>query len=470
MAIKQIIKYNSPNKYFAGFLNNMIKETGIEGSVTQQKDEIILLLDDKDEKKLEAFSQITSKYLPHSIFLGDIQTNYVDEVVFYKPFNSPAYEISLCNRCLENITNPSSPHYLDDTIRCKHYSNEEVIEEQDLIMYSPHYSKSSTLLLCDAKKVDDLFIITEEEKKILFSIEKPTIKVTIKDEELKNITNKTYINIKSPYNIKSTLSAINAKDSEIDYLFFLDTNETKVVNIQKNISFIKDKRVTSKLANFNDDKEVNRFLNIAQEMGNKDKAIGAYLSVKNGISFMASTEVGAKKVLRFQEFNLAQLLQDMKKDEHKSKLLNNFKDKHSDIINKLEENLDFNIYEALSVILELDEYGFEPLSDKSLEFRGNGGLKIDMNFNDNGFDFVSFFGSIMSFKLANTDTHYLAYSIFEAFGDMAISTMNQLKTKLKIDNFIIMGDMFDNTVLYSRILSKFGLNKPFFSAYYSLDD
>ena len=93
-----------------------------------------------------------------------------------------------------------------------------------------------------------------------------------------------------------------------------------------------------------------------------------------------------------------------------------------------------------------------------------------MNFNDDGFDFVSFFGSIMSFKLANTDTHYLAYSVFEAFGDMSITTLNQLKTKFKIDNFIIMGDMFDNSVLYSRILSKFGANKPFFSKYYALDD
>ena len=470
MAIKQIIKYNSPNKYFAGFLNHIIEETGIKGSVTFKKDEIILLLDDKDEKKLESFSQMTSKYLPHSIFLGDIQTECVDEVISNKPFSSPAYEIGLCNKCIEAISNPSSEQYLDDSIRCMHYSNSEIIDKQDTIMYSPHYTPNTTLLLCDATKVNDLFIITQEEIKILFSIEKPTIKATIKDEGLKKLTNKKYINIKSPYNIKSTLTAINAKDSDIDYLFFQDTQTSKAVAIQKNISLIKDTRVTSKLEHFADDKELNRFLNIAQEMGNKERAIGAYLSVKNGISFMASTQGGAKKVLSFQEFDLKQLLENMQNDKQKSKLLNNFKDKYNDIINKLLENPSFDMYETLSVILELDEYGFEPLSDKSLEFRGNGGLKIDMNFNNKGFDFVSFFGSIMSFKLANTDTHYLAYSVFEAFGDMAISTLNQLKTKLKIDNFIIMGDMFDNTILYSRILSKFGTNKPFFSKYYALDD
>ncbi len=105
-----------------------------------------------------------------------------------------------------------------------------------------------------------------------------------------------------------------------------------------------------------------------------------------------------------------------------------------------------------------------------MEFRGNGGLKIDMHYIEGGFDYVSLVGSVMSFKLAETDEHYLAYSIFEAFGDLAISTLNQLKTKFKIHNFIMLGDMFDNSVLYSRILSKFGMQKPYFSKSYALDD
>ena len=67
--------------------------------------------------------------------------------------------------------------------------------------------------------------MTNDEKKILFSIEKPTIKVTIKDEALKQMTGKKYINIKSPHNVKGSLAALNAEDSEIDYLFFEDINE-----------------------------------------------------------------------------------------------------------------------------------------------------------------------------------------------------------------------------------------------------
>ena len=468
MAIKQVITYNSANKYFAGFLNYILKEVKLEGSVTQSKNKITLLIDDKDEKKLESFSKIVASYLPHSIFLGDIATKTVDEMAYSKPFKSPSYEIALCPRCLEDLTRPSSDKYLDDTIRCNHYSNDTVFDEADYTLFSPHYSKCCTVLLCNASKVDDLFIMTNDEKKVLFSIEKPSIKVTIKDESLKQMTGKTYINIKSPYNVKSSLAALNAEDSQIDYLFFEDTNETKAVVVQKNITLIRDKKISAKLINFNEDNQINRFLNIANEIECKNEAIGAYLS-NSGISFIVSNEVGVQKAVNIDEFCLEKLINDMKNDERKSILLENFSKKYPKILEQLDSN-NYNLFETLSVVLELDDLSFDALSNKALEFRGNGGLKIDMNFSDDGFDYVSLIGSVMSFKLAATEDHYLAYSIFEAYGDMAISIMNQLNKKFRIDNYIMLGDMFENSVLYSRILSKFSIQKPYFSKDFALDD
>ena len=470
MAIKQQIKYNSKNKYFAGFLNYIINETKIIGNVTQEDNKITLLLDDTDEKKLEAFSTVVTKYLPHSIFLETIDTKSVDDRAFNLPFKSPSYDIALCPRCLEDLTRPSSKRYLDDTIRCNHYSNDESFDTPDLTLYSPHYSSCCTVLLCNASSVDDLFIITNDEKKVLFSIEKPTIKVTIKDETLKQITGKSYINVKSPYNVKSSLAALNAEDSGIDYMFFEDLNITKAVIVQKNISLIKDKRVSQTLANFDENKNINRFLNIANEMKKKDNAIGASLSNQYGISFMVSNEIGYKKVLTFQKFDLTKLIIDMKNDDAKGKLLDNFSLKFKNIASQLNSNEKYDLFETLSIILQLNEKSFDAVCDKSYEFRGNGGLKIDMNFNDDGFDFVSFFGSIMSFKLADVEDSYLAYSIFEAFGDMTIETLNQLKKKFKIENIIMMGDMFENSVLYSRILSKYQMNNPYFSHTFALDD
>jgi hydrogenase maturation factor HypF (carbamoyltransferase family) len=160
----------------------------------------------------------------------------------------------------------------------------------------------------------------------------------------------------------------------------------------------------------------------------------------------------------------------MAKDKNKSRLLPNFAQKFPQIMQELSENENYGLFETIATVLELQEKSFESVSDKSLEFHGNGGLKIDANFSDEGFDYVSFLGSIMSFKLANTDEHYLAYSIFEALADMAIQTLLQLKVRFKVENVVMMGDMFENSVLYSRILSKFTTSNPYFSKGFALDD
>ncbi len=461
MSIKQTINYNSQNSYFAGFLHNLITQSGIEGSITLEDKKITLLLAQFDEQKLEIFTNLANKYLPYSIFLGDIETIQTDELAYKKPFISDTFNISLCNKCLEKLLDPASDNYLDDSLLCNHYANTSQ-NYNDTNSFSPHYADGSTLLVVDSSKINELFILTDDEKKVLFSIEKPTIKVTILDEELKALSKKNFIYIKAPYNTKSAIVALNAKESGINYLFFKDTNPSIAVVVQKNTLLIEDDKFSKKLETLNEDKVLNRFLNIKKEATYKN-AIGAYMSKKNGISFLVSNDVGTKKVLNFQQFSLEKFFEDILKDEKKSKLLTNFENKYPTIITTLKQNLNLNLFETLATLLELDDISFYGLSDKSLEFRGNGGLKIDAYFNDTGFDYLSFIGSVMSFKLASTDDSYLAYSIFEAFGDMIISNCNQLKSTFNIENFIMMGDMFENNILYSRILSKFQLSNPYFS-------
>jgi len=471
MAIKQVIQYNSDNRYFAGFLQSMIKQSGVLGSVSQSDESIVLKLDEKDEKAIADFSSLSNKYLAHSLFLGDIQTLQVDAQSLESDFKSPTYNISACPKCLESLTDPANENYLNDSLKCIHYSNEVNENFIDTNYYSPHYSEKSDLLVVDSNSINRLFIMTEAEIKALLSIEKPILKVTIKDETLKQITGKSFINIRSPYSVKSNLVALNARESEIEYLFFESNDDLKVVVVQENTTIIRDNRnVSKKLQNLNDDRVINRFLNISKEAGFEKGSIAINMSNKNGISFIVSNENGVKKVISFQKFVLSEVLESMKNDEIKSKLLKNLESKFPNIMKELTQNSKYDLFESISIILELKDRSFESLSDKSFEFHGNGGLKIDAIYNNEGFDYSAFLGSIISFKLANTEEGYLAYSIFEAFGDMAITTLGQLKTKFSIDKFVMMGEMFENTVLYSRILSRFQLNNPYFSKGFALDE
>lgn len=469
MPVKQIINYHSNNTYFAGFLQTIINNSQINASVKQQNNKIELCIDTNNEKDLELFNENLAKYLPHSIFLGEIETINSDEKIYPSDFKSDDYNIAPCPKCLELIQDPSSQYYLDESFKCNHYSNLVQKTYEDFTTFSPHYSQDCAVLITNSEKIDDLFILTEDEIKALFSIEKPTIKATIKDETLKTLTGKNYIFIKAPYNNRSLLASINAKESGVDYLFFEDTNDLKVVVIQQNKTIITASRVAKQLDLLNEDKVLNRFLNISQEAGFNKGAIGANLSLL-GISFIVSNEVGVKKVIQFQEFDLKTVLEEFKSDEKRIKLLENFSKKYPEIVQEFETNPSMNIFETISSILELKDKGFEAVCDKAYEFRGNGGLKIDTNFTKDGFSYSDFIGSIISFKLAGVEEHYLAYSIFEALADMSITTLNQLKEKFKIQNFVMLGNMFENSVLYSRILSKFQLSNPYFSKDIALDE
>ncbi len=110
-----------------------------------------------------------------------------------------------------------------------------------------------------------MFILTDDEKKLLFSIEKPTIKATIKSDEIKEFTGRNFIDIKAPYNMRSTLVAINAKDAEMPYMFFQGGDDLKAIKVQDNFSIIRANRVAKKLENLNQNPTLNRFENLAKE-------------------------------------------------------------------------------------------------------------------------------------------------------------------------------------------------------------
>ncbi|OPX27275.1 MAG: hypothetical protein B1H07_02030 [Campylobacteraceae bacterium 4484_166] len=470
MYTKQTITYKSDNRYFAGFLQKIINNTDIDAKVSQTKGKIELYISTKDDKKVELFNNQLEKYLPYSIFLGDIKNEQIDKMPNIEKFKTPGYEISPCLECLEQLSDPASVHYLDESLICDHYTDEKPTIKSSNTTFSPHFSQNDSMLITNVDKLDDMFELTALEKRVLYSIEKPTIKATIKDETIKNLTNKKFIYIKAPFDNRSYLISLNAKESGIDYLFFDHENDLNMIVVKENISIIKASRVAQKLQLIDKNSIVNRFLNIKNEANYSSGAIGIYFN-QNKIAFLVSNELDSKIVIDFQLFDSIDCLNNLYKN--RPKICKSFEQSFPNILTKIKNNK-LTLFETISYILGLEDIGFEAVCDKSYEFRGNGGLKIDTNFIKNEdktqvFDFEAFLGSIMSFKLASVDRHFLAYSIFESLADMAIMTMNQLKLKFKINNFIMMGDMFGNSVFYSRILSKFQLSNPYFAKSIALD-
>jgi len=124
MAIKQTIKFNSKNEYFAGFLQNIVDVSDIKGGVTFENDKVVLVLDDSDTDSLENFSNNAQKLMPHSVFMGNIDTDNEQLDIKSTRLKSKNYNIALCPTCLDILTNPASSDYLNDSIVCSHYSND----------------------------------------------------------------------------------------------------------------------------------------------------------------------------------------------------------------------------------------------------------------------------------------------------------------------------------------------------------
>ncbi|MBD3824057.1 MAG: hydrogenase [Epsilonproteobacteria bacterium] len=469
MAIKQRIHFDSNPEYFMGFLQSSIDEAGIIGSVVYKDRAIEMLLDDADSQKLEKFSELSEKRIAHSLFLGEIQTAHSNEQITPSHVTSKDYAIAPCPQCLLALTNPASEHYLDASLRCSHYNNPASESLQESVSFSPHYNGGDTLLLCDATRIGELFYITQDEVSALLSIEKPTLRVTIQDEELKALTGKNYIKVRAPFSMASALVALNAKESGLPYLFFYDQMPLNAVVAKQNRIIIQDKRaLLTPLESFSSQPLINRVLNIAKEAGFAQSLV-AYMN-SGGIAFYKHDRGNVQKMLSFGAFNQSKVMSELQSNPLKARMLQNFETQHPEIFEKIGIKEDRTLYEFLALLLGLSDESYEALSEKSLEFHGSGGVKIDTFFNDGGLDYTAFMGSVMSFILAGTSSAYLAYSVYEALADSAISTLTQLKSRTHLKHFIMLGDMFENSVLYSRILSKFALEHPFFSKRFALDD
>ena len=451
--IKQSIVFNSNLEYFTGYIQHIINISNVEASVSFSDGVITLLINSEDEHA-NLFSNNLSKYLPNSIYLGHIQTEVITENKIKKSdLKSPTYPtLSLCRSCLESSI-------YEDSI-CTHYQNEAKLYVDD-VRYCETYNDGDAILINDTSMINTYFNMTKKEQELLFSIEKPVLKVTIRDEELMAKTGKKFIYLKAP---SSANSYLTTKASDKPYLFFKPVEELKVINVNDSISIIEDHELSGRLEDLSEDSVINRFLNIKKEYALQKGAIGLYANTNN-IAFVANTPAKTGIVFGFKPFNAVATIETLK--ANRSKVFENFMKEYGEI--KSDEIEGMNLFELSALLLGLLPT-YEELNDKSLEFRGNGGVKIDMKYQNDSFDYLSFIGSIMSFRLAGTPTHHLAYSIFESLADFLVIVYHESKAKIKEDDFIIFGNLFSNNVLYSRVLSKLSVKKPYFSKMYALDE
>ncbi len=98
----------------------------------------------------------------------------------------------------------------------------------------------------------------------------------------------------------------------------------------------------------------------------------------------------------------------------------------------------------------------EELYSLALTFGGKGGVSVDCRVIEEGFDYSSFYASMMSFIIADTDERLLAYSVFESLGEFMSQQAVEVMRKSKTTGIALAGQH----CTVSPFMSRFVRNYP----------
>ncbi len=216
----------------------------------------------------------------------------------------------------------------------------------------------------------------------------------------------------------------------------------------------------------------------------EEPAVGLYFSHNNDsvIAVKSRTKpltplIRLRPVKIFEDFSQTvgwMLNQIEESSEEGRKLIKNFSQKYPHIMEKVSISDDNSyreisditaVFNAVSIILELlpyDKPSFfeEPyiyLQDTAVNFKGRKGVRIDYILEEENGQFYlnwkKLLQSIISYKLAGAEMDMLAFSVLEGFGDWLISQVATIKSKLKIENTVISGNMFTDPVITGKLLN-----------------
>ncbi len=192
------------------------------------------------------------------------------------------------------------------------------------------------------------------------------------------------------------------------------------------------------------------------------KCIGGYFG--NEASFLYYNGKNVVRAVPPNKFDPHTLIEDIKNLRNGSdRLIVNLQKQRPEVYARLEalqEKQNANLFEAVAIILDIEEKNYRGLSKVAMRFTGKGGILVDTQVVDNKFNYTALIASIISYTLAGVDDTILAYSFFESFGDYFSDIMFQIQSKTKAEHFIICGESFGNQSLFSRIERNFKQNPP----------
>ncbi|EAJ3623135.1 hypothetical protein C3G50_04350 [Campylobacter coli] len=318
------------------------------------------------------------------------------------------------------------------------------------------------LMPCDIKAISSVFVCSNENLKLLASLEKPLMKLRLSAVFRKNhdldfnefklrLAQDLFsfaLGLKLWQNEYKFLSVKKIKEFQKD--FYITTLDNQIV-VLEGFEFINSR--ARELIFSKEDKNMARISYLLSRYG--EKAFVLELSKEYEDLLLANKEINLLCLALPK--NSKELYEEIQKDEIGARLLENFA-KEFPLLNESFE-LKNNFYSLLCLVgrvLNLDE-NLHKAGEKLLKIADESkmprGVKIDYRLKeDKSFDYTRTLRSAMSFMLAGVDSANIAYGAVESLAYFLRDTYDGLREKKQSEMALISGSLFEHKALLRNTL------------------
>lgn len=546
MILKFKFDYNSNNNTLIYFLHTIAKQSNLEYKVTKSNFINLFINGNEDEltKFSTTLSSSLPMSIFFKDSTAEVVSQMSDEQSI--GFDNEKINLPFCSSCLEKVEDNTSKNFYNPFVSCDicgttcdvnelsfldfdkqqiHYENYEELFKKIAFLLNDEKSikiktrsgsfvfkklmktEENVKLLCtNLANISKVFIANKAEVVALASIEKPIINLRVNEVfKLTNTLNQEYANVRFVNDLILYLLAKELKNYDIDFLIYDEISkfdyeltyekQLEALDIMK-IKIIDDKNIILESNSYNkvlDDiyskfKEPSKshFMVLLHEYNFYNKSIiNFYSSTKedDNIALYSKDIEGLLDIVSYKLPNsIEEIFETLKKDETASKLLENYKNKYSDIyenakncdISSLKTNSIYSYWKIISVIL-----GFTSKIQEDNVLLNNAtvcvldkGPRIDYKLKESDKIFNKEFllhkliQSGMSFKLAGVDDKTLSLGYVESFAHYISTLIDDIHSEVKLDGISFTGNLFSNELI-SKLVHK-SITKNF-KIYYNKD-
>lgn len=315
----------------------------------------------------------------------------------------------------------------------------------------------------DIKAIKSAFVCTNENLKLLASLEKPLIKLRFSAIfRNNNALNSNEFKLKLPHNIFFFALGIKLFKENVNFLSFtkyenLD-DEFEVFECEKKLIVLRgfeyiDQKAKGLILS-KDDKNMARISYILSRFDKNSLLLE--LSQNYDDILLVNKEVNLLKLSL--PHNAKQMYKSICTDELGQRLFENYKKKFMLLEGEFElKNNFFSLFGLIGQMLKLDN-NTQKAAKKLLELSDKSkmphGVKVDFKFDvkNKEFDYTRTLRSVMSFLLAGVEAENIAYGAVESLVYALRDLYDELREKKQVDIAIISGSLFECKTLTKNTL------------------